>query len=152
MTIAVRRSVGLTTFLLCGVVTLVSCNVPPRDRESVKREHDAVPPPPASHLITREVVDKRGYSAVHSKYESTLAPEAAGRHYDHWLRLAGWRLRATRQTQSWGKPTDGWSRDYCKGQLKASLQYAGTAPNDWKYAFSISLNNGDPTCRATDAR
>jgi len=59
--------------------------------------------------------------------------------YEHELQSYGWQLVQSRSLTQWGKDLGGHEWVYCKGELAASLEYAGEKPErGWTYALRLS--------------
>jgi len=59
--------------------------------------------------------------------------------YDHELQSHGWQFAQGRSLMQWGKDLGGRELVYCKGELAASVEYAGQEPQrGWNYALRLS--------------
>jgi hypothetical protein len=84
---------------------------------------------------------------VQATYKTNASYNEIRQFYDQQLRANGWRPLDERGLTGWGKDLGGRETEYCKGPLKASLQYAGSqADYGWTFAFSLSWGLGLPKC------
>lgn len=85
---------------------------------------------------------------VEEKYATNATYAMVRKHYDDELIPRGWRLLDDRSVTGWGKDLGGRVTEYCRGPLKASLQYAGSeADYGWSFAFSMSWGVGSRKCK-----
>jgi len=84
---------------------------------------------------------------VGADYTSSSSYSAILEYYDQQMTALGWRFAGERPLRDWGRDFGGRVRDYCKGPLSASLQYAGERANyGWTYAIDLSWSTNS-SCR-----
>ena len=66
--------------------------------------------------------------------------------YSRELALQGRRLDEDRALTDWGKDLGGRDITYCKGDLAASLQYAG-AKSNYGWTYALDLTWGQHSCK-----
>jgi|KBSMisStaDraftv2_1062788.scaffolds.fasta_scaffold249786_1 hypothetical protein len=105
-------------------------------------EFSAIPTLPNSLLVGR--VDRFSdwaprKTSVGATYSSTTRFSDIQLFYDHALQSHGWHLAESRSLTEWGKDLGGRELVYCKGELAASVEYAGLPPQrGWTYALRMS--------------
>jgi len=79
---------------------------------------------------------------VEASYVYELGYEPLRAHYDQEARRLGWSDCGEKPTYDWFRDLGGRSRSYCKGMLRATLQYAGVnARYGWDYDFAVSWSS-----------
>jgi hypothetical protein len=101
-----------------------------------------LPPGASSHAVTRGA---RSENALISRaFNIIMAQEDVVRSVDGQLSMLGWKFVTARPIRDWGRDFGGWSRQYCKGEYVAALQYAGqNAHYGWDYTLDISWQAHD---------
>jgi hypothetical protein len=66
--------------------------------------------------------------------------------YSRELALRGWRFDEDRAVTEWGKDVGGREITYCKGELAASLEYAG-AKSGYGWTYALDLTFGQHSCK-----
>ncbi len=118
--------------------------------QELLREFQAVAPLPGAAVVQtndRYSPWRPRQGVVETTYTTTAPYPTIRRHYADELTSKGWRLLDDRPIKAWGKDLGGRVMEYCKGPIKASLQYAGSqAEYGWTFAFGLSWGIGSPKC------
>jgi len=76
---------------------------------------------------------------VGASYTTRLPYSEIRQYYDRELPQLGWRAVRDHAVTDWGRDLGGREVKYCKGELGASLQYAGTnAHYGWTFALDLT--------------
>jgi hypothetical protein len=105
-------------------------------------EFSTIPTLPNSLLVGRVDTFSAWYphkASVGATYSSKTQFSDIREIYDHELQSHGWHLVQSRSLTQWGKDLGGRELVYCKGELAASIEYAGRQPQrGWTYALRMS--------------
>jgi len=114
-------------------------------------EFRSVAPLPDARSCDYFATHKTQHALVTSKYRTSLPYVSIRAHYDAELTRHGWVFYEEKETRDWGMDLGGKTARYCKGEYRASLEYAGEqADNGWDYAFSVSWGLGSLTDKYSD--
>jgi hypothetical protein len=113
-----------------------------RYHQQSQREFHAIAPLPSATVVSMG----DNYSpwnshktTVDAGYVTNLPYSVIYEFYDRELVTLGWHQVEDRPYPASGKNFGGRQVTYCKGELSAWLQYAGTAPDHgWTYVFEVS--------------
>jgi hypothetical protein len=118
-----------------------------RVRSDLEHEMQAIAPLPDATLITTTNHFPLSSEAnIGRLYFTRLTYEQIRTHYDKELTARNWKFRGEESMTEWGKDLGGKYVFYCKGDYKASIQFAGEHSEvTWTFAFNLTWN-GVPTC------
>lgn len=129
--------IGFTTFMVYDFTV----NAPKAASvlNTLEDEFKSVEPLPEARSCCYFATHKTSQALVTSKYSTSLPYAAIREHYDAELSRRGWIFYEEDETRDWGMDFGGKTARYCKGEFRASLEYAGErADYGWDYAFSVS--------------
>ena len=105
----------------------------------LKREFDSIGRLPGAERRDHYVSHKTQQALVGSSYSTTKPYSEIRKHYDEELARRGWKFHREQEVADWGRDLGGRTTEYCKGDYRASLQYAGQSANyGWVFALDLS--------------
>ena len=105
----------------------------------LENEFRAIHPLPAATPLNYGASHKTQQALVSDTYQTSLTYEDIRQFYDAEVAKNGWAFFMEEQVKDWGRDLGGKEARYCKGEYRATLQYAGKqADYGWDYAFSVS--------------
>lgn len=116
--------------------------------QQLRAEFSTIRPLPNAALV--ETVDNFSPWNAHkalvgAKYTTSVPFPEIQAFYSRELELRGWQLEKDHALTVWGKDFGGRELTYCKGELAASLEYAGAESHyGWTYALDLTW---DGTCK-----
>lgn len=141
----IGRRQFIAAWLCVAAMAITACAGPSKER--VRKAYDSIPQPEGAVLIAEETFEKPGFFAIQRTFSGNALPDAIQQHYDTWLKRMGWSFERVQVDPQWNAALGGWTSEYCKESLRASVQYAGTATDQWSHAFTITASSTDPICR-----
>lgn len=139
-----KTAAGVLLVAFC----LLSCNIPgipgnaPNADGSKLKEVEAIWNTLPRHAGMQEVNNSRmskPTSVLVSKhFKSTAGFEEVKDFYLKMLPNEGWQLVEDKKMYDWGRDFGGRYIAFRKGPHKFSIQYAGTANDDWDYGMGVS--------------
>lgn len=143
------KVVGLAALSLLVAVTACDFLADPSKGESaqteLEREFKAITPPPGATPRDYHASHKSRQALVGSGYSSDLPFEGIRKYYDEELAKNGWKFHDEYALRDRGRDFGGRTVEYCKGEYRASLVYAGERAN-YGWVYAIDLSWGLDTC------
>ncbi len=108
--------------------------------KALEQEYEQVRPPPGARLLgALSRTNKTSQALVDGNYTTSARYPELRSYYDNELARHGWTPCGERPLKDWFTDLGGVSRTYCKGELRAHLQYAGERANyGWDFDFNMS--------------
>jgi hypothetical protein len=107
---------------------------------ALRGEFASITAPSDAKFVQRpESSSKMGHALVLATYAYRGGYDRLRDHYDREAARGGWSVCGEKPLYDWFRDLGGRSRSYCKGDLQATLQFAGAGAHyGWDYAFSVS--------------
>ena len=104
--------------------------------------------PEQSHFIAQRRTVKDTHAALSNEYRTALSFDQLKQFYDAELSRQGWQFKKESQILWDRQDRGGKHLYYCKEELMADVEYAGTLETEfgWTYALSLTWGLRDP-CR-----
>src|SRR5258706_10080850 len=109
--------------------------------QQMRRELVTFQPVAGAVLVGRDDSSKLGHGIVGGTYRTPASYPQIRKHYDEAAMLNGWTVACEYSLHDWGRDFGGREREYRKGPLRGSLQYAGADLDvgyRWAYAFELT--------------
>jgi hypothetical protein len=125
-------------FGFMGLMNIVKVEADPRAaqiQKELEQEFKAIPALPNA----RSAGYQSSHRLVSGKYLTGAPYPQIRAFYEDALTSHGWTLYEEREVNRWWRDLGGKSTQYCKGEYRAHLQYAGEQANyGWDFAFELS--------------
>lgn len=137
--------VGLT--FVVGFIAFVAYDYlvnAPRARlaeNDLKREFQSIVSLPGAVVRNHHSLHRSQQASVGGTYATSVSYVEIRKYYDEELARRGWTFHREREIRDWGRNLGGRTVEYCKGEYRASLQYAGERA-DYGWVFALDLSWG----------
>ena len=122
-------------------------------QQELEHEFEAINPITQSGYYDYLAAHKSRNASVSGAFSTNLTFPEVRNYYDQELARNGWKFDKEERVQDWWRDFGGGSVQYCKGNYRAFLQYAGeNADYGWNFSLSLSWRLENEKLTANDCK
>lgn len=112
-------------------------------QKSIEKELSTLTAPLTAAQVLFDTHHKLGNPTASENFsQKNSSYSEVSKYYDVEFKRNGWNFISDKKSYDWGRDLGGRIRTYCKGDLSASLFYAGASNSyGWDFSIGISLKN-----------